>query len=147
MAALHEEAGAADRERLLDLLEDHGLRQQIALARVAGAPVERAEVAVRVADVGVVDVAVDDERHAGRIRPAGTKLVGGMADRDEVARLEQYERVLVGDTLAGERLLEHIWHRHGNRAWHAQAGTPSATKRSSGTSVSSSAPWASSRNV
>ena len=33
VAALHEEAGAADRERLLDLLVDHGLRQEVRLAR------------------------------------------------------------------------------------------------------------------
>ena len=60
--ALHEDAGAADRERLLDLLEDDRLRQQVALGAVAGPPVEGAEVAVGDADVRVVDVAVDDER-------------------------------------------------------------------------------------
>ena len=97
--------GAADRERLLDLLEDDGLRQEVALARVTGAAVEGAEVAVRVADVRVVDVAVDDERHARRIGLAGAKLVGGAADGDEVTRLEQRQRVLVGDPLARERLL------------------------------------------
>ena len=62
MAALHEEPGAADRERLLDLLVDHRLRQEVALAHVAGPAVERAEVAVGDADVRVVEVPVDDER-------------------------------------------------------------------------------------
>ena len=68
VAALHEQAGAAERERLLDLLEDHGLRQQVALALVAGPAVEGAEVAVGDADVRVVEVPVDDERdpRAGR---------------------------------------------------------------------------------
>ena len=65
VAALHQHAGAAERERLLDLLEDHRLRQQVALAPVAGAAVEGAEVAVGDADVRVVDVAVDDERDRG----------------------------------------------------------------------------------
>ena len=36
VAALHQHAGAAERERLLDLLADHRLRQQVALARVPG---------------------------------------------------------------------------------------------------------------
>ena len=71
VAALHEQAGAAERERLLDLLEDHRLRQQVALAPVAGAAVEGAEVAVGDADVRVVEVAVDDERDARRGRCGG----------------------------------------------------------------------------
>src|SRR5207247_9639107 len=50
MPSLHEQAGAADRKRLLDLLEDHRLRQEVALAPVARAAVEGAEVAIRVAD-------------------------------------------------------------------------------------------------
>ena len=68
MAALHQHRGAAERERLLDLLVDHGLRQHVALARVARAAVEGAEVAVGDADVRVVDVAVDDERDLVRDR-------------------------------------------------------------------------------
>ena len=70
--ALHEDAGAADRERLLDLLEDDRLREQVALGAVARAAVEGAEVAVGDADVRVVDVPVDDERDSpgvGSSRP------------------------------------------------------------------------------
>jgi hypothetical protein len=48
VASLHEQAGAAERQCLLDLLEDDRLRQQVALALVAGAAVEGAEVAVGV---------------------------------------------------------------------------------------------------
>src|SRR5712691_8287480 len=69
MAPLHEETRSADRERLLDLLEDDRLRKQVALARVERQAVEGAEVAVRVADVRVVEVAVDDERDARRVGP------------------------------------------------------------------------------
>ena len=58
VAALQEQRGAAQVERLLDLAEDHRLRQDVALG-VHGRPVEGAEVAVGDAEVGVVDVAVD----------------------------------------------------------------------------------------
>src|SRR5262249_20136784 len=108
MTALHQDTGAADRERLLDLLEDHGLRQQVALADVAGAAVEGAEVAVGDADVRVVEVPVDDEGDAGGIDLAVAELVGNAADRDEVARAEERGGVLVGDPLAVERLLQHL---------------------------------------
>ena len=111
VAALHEQAGAAERERLLDLLEDHRLRQQVALAPVTGTAVEGAEVAVRVADVRVVQVAVDDEGDAARVGPARPALVGDPADRDELARAQQRQRVLIGDPLAGARLLEDLTDR------------------------------------
>src|SRR5215212_8379747 len=74
VAALHEERRAADGECLLDLLEDDGLRQEIALGAVARTSVEGAEVAVRVADVRVVDVPVDDERHPAAVDLAIAKL-------------------------------------------------------------------------
>ena len=106
MPALHEHAGAADRKRLLDLLVDDGLREQVPLGAVARPAVERAEVAVGDADVRVVDVAVDDERDPPRVGAARTELVRGLADRDEVLRLEERERFFVGDALAVEGLLE-----------------------------------------
>ena len=58
VAALQQQRRAAEVERLLDLAEDHRLRQHVAL-RVHRAAVERAEVAVGDAEVGVVDVPVD----------------------------------------------------------------------------------------
>src|SRR2546425_12382687 len=82
MAALHQQAGATERERLLDLLEDHRLGQQVALARVAGSPVEGAEVAVGDADVRVVEIAVDDEGDAVRVVQAGGGPVRPAAPRD-----------------------------------------------------------------
>jgi hypothetical protein len=107
VATLHEQPGAAERERLLDLLVDHGLGQQIALAHVAWPAVERAEVAVRDADVRVVEVPVDDERHHGRVGQPVPDLVCRAPDRDQVARAEQRDRVLVRDALAVEGLLQH----------------------------------------
>ena len=106
VAALHEHRRAAERERLLDLLVDHGLRQHVALAGVARPPVERAEVAVGDADVGVVDVAVDDERDLVRVALARTHLVGGATDGHEVARAQQAGGILVGEPGSVEHLLE-----------------------------------------
>ena len=147
VAALHEQAGAAERERLLDLLEDDRLRQEVALALVAGPPVEGAEVAVGDADVRVVEVAVDDERDPLRIVLPVADLVRGAADRDEVARAEQLDRVLVGDALAVETARSRIWRRRALGDAHATAAPVVWTKRSSGTVSSSPASRASSRNV
>jgi hypothetical protein len=108
MAALHQQPSAAERDRLLDLLEDDRLRQEVALACVAGTAVERAELAVRVTDVGVVEVAVDDERDPRRVGLAVTELVRRPADGHEVARLEQRQRLAVRDPLAVERLLQDL---------------------------------------
>src|SRR5262249_42900416 len=130
MSALHQQAGAAERECLLDLLEDDRLRQEVALARVAGTAVEGAELAVRVADVRVVEVPVDDEGDPRRVGLAVADLVRSTADRDEVARLQQGQRLVVRDALAVERPLE-------DRRDRAHATTASRTKRSSGTSSSS----------
>src|SRR5205807_8843886 len=106
MAALHEQAGAAEGERLLDLLEDDRLRQEVALALVAGPAVEGAEVAVRDADVRVVEVAVDDERDLPRIVEPVADLVRSAPDGDEVARPQELEGVFVRDPLAGNCALE-----------------------------------------
>ena len=139
VSALHQDACAADRQRLLDLLEDDGLRKQVALGAIAGPAVERAEVAVGDADVRVVDVAVDDERDPPRVGAASAELVGGLADRDEVLRLEERKRLGVADPLARERLVEDLGD-------HAGTASP-WTKRRFGTRSSSPASRASSRNV
>ena len=57
--ALHQDAGAAQVDGLLDLLEDHFLRKNVAFG-VAHRAVERAEAAILGAEVRVVDIAVDD---------------------------------------------------------------------------------------
>ena len=154
MAALHEERGAADRQRLLDLLEDDRLRKEVALAAVARTAVEGAEVAVRVADVRVVDVPVDDERHAPRVDPAVAKLIGRAADANEVAAPQEHERVLVVQPLPAERAVEDLGDGAaptrmpvaGAVAGHADT-VSGWTKRSSGTRESSPTSRASSKNV
>ena len=103
--ALHEDAGAADCEGLLDLLEDDRFRKQVALGAVPGPAVEGAEVAVGDADVRVVDVPVDDERDPAGVGALPAQRLGGPADRDEVLGLEERQRLGVGDPLALDGLL------------------------------------------
>ena len=59
MPALHENLRAAECERLLDLLVHLGERDDVGIVVLLRA-VERAEFAIDVADVGVIDVAIND---------------------------------------------------------------------------------------
>src|ERR1051325_7433195 len=88
--ALEEALHPADRFALVDLLADLLERQHVALA-VPGAPVERAELAVGDADVGVVDVPVDDvgDDVLGVELPA--PLVGERAQLEERGPLVELE--------------------------------------------------------
>ena len=155
VAALHQHTRPTERESLFDLLEDHRRRQQIPLAAIAGAAVEGAEVAVGDAHVRVVDVPVDDEGDACRVDAPTAQLVCGAADREQVARLEQRERLGVGDALTVERAVEYLpGVRRRSDFVHlcVDAGAhhtiaPALTNRSSGTSSSSPTSCASSRNV
>ena len=103
-AALHHDGGAAERQRLLDLAVDVRLGEQVALP----APrllVEGAEAAAGEAVVGVVDVAVDDEGDLVAGVQAATDGVGAGAGAQQVAALEQRERLGVGH--AARRLPAH----------------------------------------
>ena len=104
-AALQEDARAAERDRLLDLLPDLLEREDVAL-RVARGPVERAERAAVDADVRVVDVPVDLIRDApGRMEPAPHRVrrASGLEER----RLaEEGEAVVPRQAPAAARPLE-----------------------------------------
>ena len=95
-AALHQHAGAAQVERLLDLLEDRLLGQNVPFG-VAHGPVERAEAAILGAEVGVVDVAVDDVGDDALGMPLAADGIGLHADTDEVVGTEQIERFCASD--------------------------------------------------
>src|SRR5437773_2008597 len=84
VASLHQHTRTSERERLLDLLEDDGFRQEVALSTVTGPPVEGAEVAIGHAHIRVVDVPVDDERDPVGIGAACAQLARSPADREEV---------------------------------------------------------------
>ena len=89
-AALHQDAGAAQVDGFLNLVEDDFLGQDVAFG-VAHGTVEGAEAAILGAEIGVVDVAVDDVAdHVFRMQLAADG-VGGHADADQVVALEQVD--------------------------------------------------------
>ena len=95
--ALHEHAGAAQLHRLADLfvngveVEDVSFGGQLALQR----PVKGAEGAVLGAEVGVVDVAVNDVSDHALGMQALAGRVGFHADADEIIGLEHLEGLLL----------------------------------------------------
>ena len=98
-AALHEDAGAAHLDGLADLVvdgvevEDVAFGGELALER----PIEGAEGAVLGAEVGVVDVAVDDVADHAFGMKAAADGVGLHADADEVVGGEAIESLLAGN--------------------------------------------------
>ena len=93
-AALHENAGAAERDGLLDLLQDGVEREDVAVLRAHG-PVEGAEGAILGAEIGVVDVAIDLVGGHARIVFLLAQLIRGHADADQVVGPEEIERFLL----------------------------------------------------
>ena len=82
-AALHQNTRTAQIDGLLNLVEDHVLGVHIAFF-VAHGPVESAEAAILSAEIGVVDVAIDDVAdHAMRVQLAADR-VGRHADADQI---------------------------------------------------------------
>ena len=102
-AALHENAGAAQVDGLLDLVEDDFLGQDVAFG-VAHGPVEGAEAAVFGAEVGVVDVAVDDVGDDALGMQLAAHGVGLHADADQVVGPKQIEGFCAGDHKEPDRL-------------------------------------------
>ena len=90
VAALEQDLHAADRLAFVDLGADLLEAQHVALG-VPGAAVERAELAVGDADIGVVDVAVDDVGdHVLRVLPPAL-VVGQLAQLQEGGALVELE--------------------------------------------------------
>ena len=105
--ALQQQGRAAQVEGLLDLPEDHRLGEDPALG-VAGQPVEGAEVAVGDAEVGVVDVAVDDEGDLVGRRVALAREPRRGPHGHQVAGGQQGQRVLVAQAPAARDALQHV---------------------------------------
>lgn len=61
-SALHEHAGPAERDRFVDTLLDLFDRMNVSI-RLSGTAIERTECTDDIADVGVIDIAVDDIRN------------------------------------------------------------------------------------
>src|ERR1700685_904368 len=91
--ALHQNAGAAQVDGLLNLVEDHFLRMDVAF-RMPHGPVERAEAAILGAEVRVIDVAIDDvAHHAVRVQLASNR-VRCHSDTNEIVAVIQFNRFL-----------------------------------------------------
>src|ERR1035438_5494571 len=89
-------ARASSIKTLLDFSEDGFLRQDVTLGMAHG-PVEGAEGAIFRAEVGVIDVAVDDVGDYVLGMPAAADGVCLHADTDEIVRRKQIEGFLTSD--------------------------------------------------
>ena len=104
-AALHQDLVTAEGDRLLDLFEDHVAFEDVSLGAFRPA-VERAEVADRRTDVGVVDVSIDVVGAIGlRMEPPRDRI-SRAADRREVVRLQQCHRVGRRQSPARDHVIE-----------------------------------------
>src|SRR5262245_49458032 len=98
-SALHQYAGTAQVDRLLDLLEDRLLGQNVALGVPHGA-IERTEAAILRAEVRVVDIAIDDVADDPFRVPAPANCVGFHPDARQIMTGENIDRLLPGNTHA-----------------------------------------------
>src|SRR5262249_28527540 len=94
-AALHQNACASEVEGLLNFVEDHFLGVHITLGMAHG-PVKGAKAAIFGAEIGVIDVAVDDVAGDSFRMQLTARLVGSHADSDEVVAPEQVDRFRPG---------------------------------------------------
>src|ERR1700722_16668174 len=86
--ALHQDACAAQVDRLLDFVEDHFLGMNVPFG-VPHGPVERAEAAVFSAEIGVINVAIDDIADDAMRMKLAAHGIGRRADADQVVALKQ----------------------------------------------------------
>ena len=97
-AALHQHAGAAQFHGFADLVVDGFELEDVALfgCRSLQGPVKGAEGAVLGAEIGVVDVAVDDVGGDAFGMQLAAHRVGFHADADQIVGAEQVESLLFG---------------------------------------------------
>src|ERR1044071_9569582 len=104
-SALHQNARAAKRNGLIYLLANFVNRADVSF-RVSRSAIKRAEGADDVADVRIVDIAINDVGDdAFRIK-AFANLIGGKTDADEIVRLKKLCAILNAQALAGERTIK-----------------------------------------
>ena len=103
-AALHEDLGSALLERFFDLPEYFVLGEQIGLGTVRF-PVKCAESAFVHADIGIVDVAVNDERHQALGMESLAHAVSEFSQGQEIGILEQNKTRFCVDALTAYDLI------------------------------------------
>ena len=147
--ALQQDLHAAQVDRLLELLGQHLARQRVALGLVGGRAVEVAELAAGDADVGVVDVAVDDvgDDAFGVQRPAAG--VGGGAQLQH-RRLGVEAHRLLGRQAPARRRRRSRARRSISNERRSAAGavaTVPSKSRARGVPSTSPAAWARAKNA
>ena len=118
-AALHEDAGAAHLFGFGDLVED-GVKVEDVAFGGGGAferPVEGAEGAVLGAEVGVVDVAIDDVADDALGVEAAADGVSFHADADQIIALEAVESLFARDTHEESLRLCGLWPGREGTGW------------------------------
>jgi hypothetical protein len=103
--ALHQDARAAQRDCLVDFLANLFDRAYISVGR-ARAAIKRAEGANYVADIRVVDVAIDDVGNNIVRMPALANFIGSHADCCNIMRFEQRCALFRGQPNVGKRTFE-----------------------------------------
>src|ERR1041385_3279955 len=99
--ALHQYARAAECDRLVDLFADLFEGTDVSVGR-ARSTIKRAERADDIADVRIVDVAIDDVGDDVVRVAAGAYLVGRDTHSRDVMRLQQQRALLGGHALTRE---------------------------------------------
>ena len=87
-SALHQDAGAAERNRFINLVADFVERADVSVRRARPA-VESTEGTNYVADIRVVDIAVDDVGDDVVGVSSLANFVGGRADASDIVRFKQ----------------------------------------------------------
>ncbi len=124
--ALQQDLVATEGDGLFDLLENLFERKDVSFRRFWFA-IERAEIAHRGADVGVVDVAIDVVR-AVRLRMESARhLIGRAAERGEIVRLQQRKAFGGGEPLARDRFVKQS--RDGGVGVHSARWGPTAAAK------------------
>src|ERR1051326_5683042 len=104
-AALHQNACAAQGDGLINLLADFVERADVSFS-VAGTTIESAEGTDDVADVRVVDVAINDIGDDAVWMTTLANLVGGEADADEVIGCEQCGAIVCRQAFARQSAIK-----------------------------------------
>src|SRR5678815_1229199 len=110
---LHQHARAAERDRLVNLLADLVERADVSIG-CARATIERAERAHDVADVRVIDIAIDDVSDDVVRMAARAYLVGSSAHPRDIVRFEELRALLNAHAPTGKHAIENWLNvRHG----------------------------------
>src|ERR1044072_6281965 len=131
-SSLHKHAGAAERDRLVDLFANGLDWLHIGIWR-AGPAIERAERADDVADIRVVDIPIDDAGDHVAGMATLTNLVGRIANRRHVVRFEQSCAVADAQALAVEHAIQNpsdLGVRHRIKSSDLRNNTQSAASNS-----------------